>query len=200
MPDFDNLVVGLGNPGPEYEKTAHNLGFMVVDRLAERNGIRVSRKESMALVGQGTISGRRVMLAKPQTFMNLSGQSVKGLVVKHEFNAGDVILVYDELDLPWSSLRVRPGGSSGGHNGVKDVIAKLGSQDFPRVRMGIHGGQRSGDGARIVLAELPRAMWKELDELLDLAALAVESIVAEGVEKSMTKFNRRAQGLNLEEE
>ena len=200
MPDFDKLIVGLGNPGAEYEKTAHNLGFLVVDRLAERNSIRVGRKESMVLVGQGSLGGRHVLLAKPQTFMNLSGQSVKGLMVKHEIPAEDLILVYDELDLPWKSLRIRPDGSSGGHRGVKDVIEKTGSKNFPRVRLGIHGGQRSGDGARIVLAEFKRAQWKELDELLDLAALAVESIVAEGVEKSMTKFNRRAQGLNPEEE
>jgi PTH1 family peptidyl-tRNA hydrolase len=200
MPDFDKLVVGLGNPGADYEKTAHNLGFLVVDRLAERNSIRVGRKESMAFVGQGSVGGCRVLLAKPQTFMNLSGQSVNGLMVKHEIPAEDLVLIYDDLDLPWGSLRIRPDGSSGGHNGVKDVIGKIGTTNFPRVRLGIHGGQRSGDGARIVLAEFKRAQLRELDELLDQAALAVESIIAEGVEKSMTKFNRRAQGLNPEEE
>ena len=200
MPDpVDWLLVGLGNPGPEYEHTAHNLGFLVVDRIAERNAIRVSRKESMALVGQGAIENKRVLLAKPQTFMNVSGPSVKGLLVKYELQPGQLLLVYDELDLPWQSLRIRPRGSAGGHRGVDSVIKSIGSVDFPRVRLGIHGGRRERDGAQIVLSQFKRGQKEELDELLDYAAQAVESIVAEGVEKSMTKFNRRAPGLNEEE-
>jgi PTH1 family peptidyl-tRNA hydrolase len=195
MPEIDKLIVGLGNPGSEYEDTAHNLGFMVVDRLAERHGIRVSRKECMAFVGQGGIPPGRAMLAKPQTFMNLSGPSVQGLLAKHEVAAADLILVYDELDLPWGSLRIRPGGSAGGHNGVKSVIAATGTPEFVRVRLGIHGGSGDRDGARIVLAKLKRAQRQELDELLDYASQAVESIIADGVEMAMTKFNRRAGGL-----
>ena len=108
-------MVGLGNPGEEYEETAHNLGFLVVDRLAVRNGIKVGRRDARALVGQGTVAGKRVLLAKPQTFMNVSGESVNGLLVKNEIAPGDLILVYDELDLPWQSLRIRPGGSAAGH-------------------------------------------------------------------------------------
>ena len=196
---FDKLVVGLGNPGEKYEHTAHNLGFLVVDRIAERNGIQVKRKDARALVGQGSVSGKGVMLAKPQTFMNVSGESVKGLLVKHEISAGNLIVVYDELDLPWRSLRIRPNGSAAGHRGVNSIIREVGTQDFPRVRLGIHGGRREKDGAQIVLAKLKRAQREELDELLDYAAQAVESIIAEGVEKSMTKFNRRAQGSNEEE-
>jgi PTH1 family peptidyl-tRNA hydrolase len=196
---FEKLVVGLGNPGPEYELTAHNLGFLVVDRLAARHGIRVTRKDSMALVGQGMVNGTRVMLAKPQTFMNLSGGSVQGLLTKTGVDVGDLILIYDELDLPWLSLRIRPEGSAGGHKGVQDVIRATGSQQFPRVRLGVHGGQRKGDGAQIVLAQLRRAQKKELDELLDYASDAVESIIAEGVVKSMAKYNRRAQGSEEEE-
>ena len=200
MPDpVDWLIVGLGNPGPEYEYTAHNLGFLVIDRLAERNSARVSRKESMALVGQGVIEGKRVLLAKPQTYMNVSGPSVKGLLVKYELQPEQLLLVYDELDLPWRSLRIRPNGSAGGHRGVDSVIKSIGSADFPRVRLGIHGGRRERDGAQIVLSQFKRGQKEELDELLDYAAQAVESIVAEGVEKSMTKFNRRAPGLNEEE-
>lgn len=194
------LVAGLGNPGPEYENTPHNLGFLVVDRLAARNGIRISRKESMSLVGRGSVAGETVLLAKPQAFMNLSGSPVNGLLVKHGLRPEELILIYDELDLPWKSLRIRPNGSAGGHNGVRDVLRTVGTGDFPRVRLGVHGGRREGDGARIVLAEFTWAQKKELDELLDLAALAVESIIAEGVEKSMTKFNRRAEGLIEEEE
>jgi peptidyl-tRNA hydrolase, PTH1 family len=197
--DFEKLVVGLGNPGEEYEFTAHNLGFLVLDRLAERNGIKVGRKDSMALVGQGTVAGKRVLLAKPQTFMNLSGESVKGLLVKHGIPAADLILIYDELDLPWRSLRIRPGGSAAGHRGVQSVLRTLATDEFPRVRLGVHGGRREKDGAQIVLAKLTRAHRQELDELLDYGSEAVESIIAEGVEKSMAKFNRRAPGLNEEE-
>jgi PTH1 family peptidyl-tRNA hydrolase len=197
--DFEKLVVGLGNPGKEYEYTAHNLGFLVVDRLAERNGIKIGRKDSMALVEQGTVAGKKVLLAKPQTFMNISGESVNGLLVKHEIAPGDLILIYDELDLPWRSLRIRPRGSAAGHRGMDSVIRTAGTDDFPRVRLGIHGGRREKDGAQIVLAKLTRAHKQELDELLDYASEAVESIIAEGVEKSMAKFNRRAPGLNEEE-
>lgn len=194
------LITGLGNPGPEYEYTPHNLGFLTVDRLAERNQIRVTRKDCMALVGQGTMAGEKVLLAKPQTFMNVSGPSVKGLMAKNEIEPGYVLVVYDDLDLPWQSLRIRPSGSAGGHHGIESVIKSVGVNEFPRVRLGIHGGSRQRDGARIVLGQFGRAQKAELDELLDYAAQAVESIVAEGVEKSMTKFNRRAPGLNNEEE
>ena len=197
--DVEKLIVGLGNPGPEYEFSAHNLGFLVVDRIAERNGIRVGRKDSMALVGHGTVAGKKVLLAKPQTFMNASGPSVKGLMTKYEVPVPDLLVVYDELDLPWKSLRIRPKGSDAGHRGMHSVIASVGNEDFPRVRLGIHGGRRERDGAQIVLGKFKRAQREELDELLDYASQAVESIIAEGVEKSMTKFNRRAQGQNEEE-
>jgi peptidyl-tRNA hydrolase, PTH1 family len=200
---MQKLIVGLGNPGKEYELTPHNLGFMVIDRLAERNNIKVTRKDSMALVGQGSIAGSTVMLAKPQTFMNVSGPSVQSLLAKNEIATQDLLVVYDELDLPWQSLRIRPNGSDGGHHGIQSVIRAVGTQDFPRVRLGIHGGPHGGntrrDGIRIVLGQFSRAQKKELDELLDYTSGAVESIIAEGVEKSMTKFNRRAQG-PIEEE
>jgi PTH1 family peptidyl-tRNA hydrolase len=199
MADYEKLIVGLGNPGEEYESTAHNLGFLVIDRIAARNGIRVGRKDSRALVGHGTLAGKKVLLVKPQTFMNVSGPSVRALMAKNEIPVQDLVVVYDELDLPWKSLRIRPSGSAAGHRGVASVIESVGSQDFPRVRLGIHGGRRSKDGANIVLAQLKRAHKEELDELLDYASEAVESIIAEGVEKSMTKFNRRAQGSNEEE-
>jgi peptidyl-tRNA hydrolase, PTH1 family len=199
MSEFSKLVVGLGNPGKDYEHTAHNLGFLVIDRLAERSGIHVERRDCQAVVGQGMVAGQKVLLAKPQTFMNLSGQSVEGLLVKNEIPPRDLILVYDELDLPWQSLRIRPNGSAAGHRGVGSVIDCVGTQEFPRVRLGVHGGRREKDGAQIVLAQLKRARKQELDELLDYASQAVESIIAEGVEKSMAKFNRRAPGLNEEE-
>src|SRR5580698_4980530 len=134
------LVAGLGNPGEEYAATPHNMGFLVVDRLAARHGIRLTRKECQALIGQGNIGGNTVLLAKPQTFMNLSGIAIKPLMQKNEVPPAGLILVYDELDLPWGSLRVRPGGSAAGHNGVTDVIARIGTQEFPRIRLGVHPG------------------------------------------------------------
>lgn len=193
------LVVGLGNPGEEYEQTRHNLGFLVVDRLAEMCGIRVRRKESMALLGSGRIEGRPVLLAKPQTYMNLSGQAVSGLMKKRELAAENLILVYDDLDLPWTALRIRLRGSAGGHHGVESVVRELGTAEFTRVRLGI-AGYKVVHGAKFVLAPFRRAQKKELEEVLDHAAQAVSSIISEGVEKSMTKFNRRAQGEKSEDE
>ncbi|MEP6535657.1 MAG: aminoacyl-tRNA hydrolase [Bryobacteraceae bacterium] len=194
------LVVGLGNPGSEYEWTPHNLGFLTVDRLAVSNKIRVDRKDSKALFGVGNFGGKELLLAKPQTFMNVSGPSVLALMEKHGVPASNLVVVYDELDLPWTAVRVRPKGSAAGHNGVDSVIRSIGTMEFPRVRLGINPGHKVGSGARFVLGQFKKAQMQELDELLDHAARAVESIIAEGVEKSMTKFNRRAQGLNKEEE
>jgi PTH1 family peptidyl-tRNA hydrolase len=192
------LVAGLGNPGDEYSLTPHNLGFLVVDRLAERHAIRVTRRDSRALVGVGEIAGRPVMLAKPQTYMNLSGTSLGPLIEKHGITAGELIVVYDELDLPWAGLRIKPRGSAAGHHGMDSVIRSLETDEIVRVRLGIHPGHPVRDGAEFVLAPLTRPQLKELDELTGYAADAVESIIAEGVEKAMTKFNRRAQGLNTE--
>jgi len=194
------LIVGLGNPGEEYIDTPHNLGFLVIDRLAEVHGIRVSRRDSKALTGAGQIAGKPVMLAKPQTYMNLSGVSIKPLMEKHDFAAEDLIVVYDELDLPWTALRIRPGGSDGGHHGMISLIGSLGTKEFVRVRLGINPGRKIREGAEYLLAPVWRSQIKDRDELVAYAADAVGSIIAEGVEKSMTKYNRRARGLNNEEE
>jgi PTH1 family peptidyl-tRNA hydrolase len=176
------LVAGLGNPGEEYAGTPHNLGFMVVDRLAEMHGIRVTRRDSKALTGVGQIAGRDVMLAEPQTFMNLSGTSLKPLMEKHSLTAADLILVYDELALPWTSLRIKPRGSSAGHNGVDSAI-----RSHPL-----------SSGIDYLLSPFKRSLHKELEQLVADGADAVVSIIAEGVEKAMTKFNRRAPGSNEE--
>jgi PTH1 family peptidyl-tRNA hydrolase len=193
------LIVGLGNPGPQYLQTYHNLGFLTIDRLAERNNLRVSRTDSKALLGVGTMSGQDVLLAKPQTFMNLSGSSVKALVDKHSVETGKVLVIYDDLDLPWTGLRIRPRGSAGGHHGIEDIVKRLGTQDFPRIRLGIDPGHPR-NGTEFVLSQIRKAQLGDLDELLDHASAATESILAEGVEKAMTKFNRRARGLTKEEE
>ena len=194
------LVAGLGNPGEQYAATPHNLGFLVVDRLAARHGIRMTRKECGALIGQGNIGGKTVLLAKPQTFMNLSGIALKPLLEKNEIPATEMLLVYDELDLPWGSLRLKPQGSAAGHNGVTDVIAKLGTQQFPRLRLGVHPGHTLSSGVDYLLSRFTRRQTETLDQFVDLAADAAESVIAEGVEMSMTKFNRRAQGNTTEEE
>ena len=194
------LVVGLGNPGDEYEDTPHNLGFRVIDLLAERHSIRVSRKDSKALTGVGEIEGKAVMLAKPQTYMNLSGTSVQPLMETHSLAPADLILVYDELDLPWGEMRIKPRGSAAGHKGPTSVIGSLGTQEFVRVRLGINPGREIREGAEYLLAPIKRSQQKETEELVGRGADAVASIIAEGVEKSMTKFNRRAQGSKTEEE
>ena len=195
----DFLIVGLGNPGEEYESTPHNLGFLVIDRLAESNAIRVSRKENMAFVGLGAVAGKNVALAKPQTYMNLSGGAVQGLIERYELKADRLIVVYDELDLPWGSLRIRMKGSAAGHKGVKSVIGSLGTNEFTRVRVGIDPGNPV-DGEKFVLAKFKRAQKQEVEEVVVRAAEAVESILAEGAAQAMTKYNRRAQGLKTEEE
>jgi peptidyl-tRNA hydrolase, PTH1 family len=194
------LVAGLGNPGEEYAATPHNMGFLVVDRLAARHGIRLTRKECQALIGQGSIGGKTVLLAQPQTFMNLSGVAIKPLLEKNEIPASELILVYDELDLAWGSIRVRPDGRPGGHNGVANVIAKVGTQEFPRVRLGVHPGQPLSSGKDFLLSRFTRQQTETLDSFIDRAADATESIISEGVEMSMTKYNRRAQGSTTEAE
>jgi PTH1 family peptidyl-tRNA hydrolase len=194
------LVAGLGNPGEEYALTPHNLGFLTIDRLAERQGIRVTRKDSKALAGVGEIDGRPVMLAKPQTFMNLSGASLAPLMEKHSIGPERLVVVYDELDLGWKALRIKPKGSAAGHKGMKSVISSLKTSEIVRVRLGIYPGHPVKDGAEFVLAPFRRSQVKELDEFTGYAADAVRAIIAEGVEKAMTNFNRRAPGLNREEE
>lgn len=196
------LVVGLGNPGVEYERTPHNLGFLVIDHLAERNGgFRVNRPEAKAFTGLGTLGKRATVLAKPQTFMNLSGPSIKGLLEKYTLTPGNLIVVYDEMDLPWTAVRIKKSGSAAGHNGMKSVIGALGTDSFVRVRMGIDPDpdRRVHRGPSLVLGKFRPGQVKEVEELLSHTARAVESIIAEGVEKAMTKFNRRAQGLHEEE-
>ena len=193
------LVAGLGNPGEQYARTPHNMGFLVVDRLAARHAIRLTRKECQALIGQGSIGEKTVLLVQPQTYMNLSGVAIKPLMERNEVPPSDLILVFDELNLDWGTVRVRPKGSDGGHNGVIDVIEKIGTQEFPRVRLGVHPGHPLPSGKDYLLSRFNRRQTETLDAFIDFAADATESIIAEGVEKSMAKFNRRAPGTTEEE-
>lgn len=189
-----HLVVGLGNPGEEYARTPHNAGFLVVDLLAERHGIRITRPDSKALAGVGEVNRRPVMLAKPQTYMNLSGVAVAALVAKHGIDLARLIVIWDELNLPWGQVRILPKGSAGGHHGAESVIRQLGTEDFTRVRIGIHPGHPVNNGADYVLTPVRKALQAEWDEAVRRAADAVESMITEGVEKAMTTFNRRAPG------
>lgn len=194
------MVVGLGNPGPQYEFSPHNMGFLVADRFAERNGIRISRPEARSLVGTGEVAGDRIVVVKPQTFMNESGSAVERLFEKYEMGPANLLLVYDELALPWKHLRVRPKGSAAGHNGVSSVIRHLGTDGFARIRVGVHPGHPLDSGKDFLLSPMRRDWKKDLDELCDLASQAAESVITEGVEKAMAKFNRRAQGLTEEDQ
>ena len=186
------LIVGLGNPGAEYQWTPHNLGFLAVDRLAERRGIRVTRPESKSLVGLGELDGQEIALAKPQTMMNLSGVAVESLLERYGAKPADLIVLVDEVDLPWGSLRIRERGSAGTHNGLKSIVRSIGTSDFVRVRLGIAPEKIWGELSDYVLSQLGRPDRESALQMAAEAAEAVEAIVTEGVNLAMTRFNRRA--------
>jgi len=186
------LIVGLGNPGPEYDWTPHNMGFLAVDGIAERAGIRVTRPEAKSYVGRGKFAGEDVILAKPQTMMNLSGGAVGSLLERYECTSADLILLVDEVQLPWGMIRVNENGSAGTHNGMKSVVRAIG-MDFIRVRMGVGPEKIWGDLADYVLSALRRADRESAAQMAAEAGDAVEAILTEGVSKAMSKFNRRVQ-------
>jgi PTH1 family peptidyl-tRNA hydrolase len=192
------LVVGLGNPGIEYQFTPHNAGFLAIDRLAEQGGVAVANRRCRALTATTRIAGREVVLAKPETYMNLSGISVQALV--KEFDTRDLIVIYDEIALPLGSLRIRERGSSGGHNGVKSVSGALGSEEWLRIRIGVAPpGDEAAERARrgrkdYVLTPMRKAQLTILDQVLDRTAQAVEMVLAKGAGPAMNEFNRREPG------
>jgi peptidyl-tRNA hydrolase, PTH1 family len=188
------LIVGLGNPGIEYQFTPHNMGFLAVDRIAERCGVRVSNRQCRALTGKAVIADQEVLLAKPETYMNLSGMSVRELVREHEIDpAQDLIVIYDELDLPLGTIRIRQRGSSAGHNGMESIIGALASAEIIRMRLGIAPDHPVQDGARYVLGQFKKSQYAAVDEELDTAAEAVKVILTEGVAKAMSRFNRKPE-------
>ncbi|MGH9583359.1 MAG: aminoacyl-tRNA hydrolase [Bryobacteraceae bacterium] len=192
--------MGLGNPGARYRDTPHNIGFLVIDEIAKRYLIPVSKKEGSALTGNGKVRNKDAILVKPRTFMNLSGMAVGPILKYRGLTAENLIVIHDELDLPWASLRIRRSGSAAGHNGVKSMIAVLKTDVFTRVRVGIRPDRPIEDAAVYVLAPFERAMKEKVDEVVSYTADAVESIVAEGATTAMAKFNRRAPGSNPEPE
>ena len=185
------LIVGLGNPDPEYQWTPHNLGFMAVDELANRGGIRVERPEAKALVGLGELAGEEIVLAKPQTYMNLSGFSVRELLAKYEVDLSDLLLMWDEVQLPLGVIRIHPDGSAGSHNGAKSVIGALATQQFARLRLGAAPDHPVSSRRDYVLRPMKKAELEIAAEMLGEAGDAVEMILKEGLDAAMTKFNRR---------
>jgi PTH1 family peptidyl-tRNA hydrolase len=183
------LIVGLGNPGPEYAKTRHNLGFMLIDVLAGRMQTTVKRDECRSLVGRGIIDNHTVELAKPQTYMNLSGEAVKGLLAKVDRQIGKLIVVSDDLALPLGSIRLRPKGTHGGHNGLRSIIEVLGSQDFIRLRIGIQPEHPLSDTKRFVLENFAKGDLDTVEKVLDKSADAVETVIREGIDAAMARFN-----------
>jgi len=179
------LIVGLGNPGPEFVFTPHNLGFLAIDRMATDRNVDVRNRQCQALTGRTQIGDEQVLLAKPETFMNLSGLSVRELLDEYQLRPqSDLIVIYDELDLPLGTIRVRQRGRSAGHNGMESIIGALGTQEFLRVRLGIAPETK-------ILKPFSKRQWKVVDGLLDLAAEAVQVILTEGPGAAMNRLNRK---------
>ena len=185
------LIVGLGNPGPEYQWTPHNLGFLAVDEIANRANIRVERPEGKALIGKGKVAGEEVILAKPLTYMNLSGNSVRDLLERYELEPGNLLVMYDERDLPWGVIRIGERGSPGTHNGAKSITSSVGTQEFARLRLGCGPEHPVGDLADYVLRPMKKATLEVAAEMVAAAGDAVEVILKEGIAAAMNKFNRR---------
>jgi peptidyl-tRNA hydrolase, PTH1 family len=186
------LIVGLGNPGPEYQWTPHNLGFLAVDEIANRNGIRVERPEAQSLVGLGRVAGQEIILAKPQTYMNLSGNAVGRLMDKYEVEPSELLVMFDERDLPWGMIRIGERGSPGTHNGAKSVIDAVGTQEFARLRLGCGPDHPVGDLAAYVLRPMKKAELEAAGEMVASAGDAVELLLTQNIAAAMNKFNRKA--------
>ena len=188
------LIVGLGNPGIEYQFTPHNLGFLAIDRIANEVGVEVRNRQCRALTARAVIGSETVLLAKPETFMNLSGISVRELVAKHEVRAEqDLIVIQDELDFPLGTLRLHTRRSSAGHNGIESIINALGSQDFLRIRIGVAPDRKIEDGMSYLLAPFRKAQLKVVDGMLEVAADAVKAILTDGAAAAMNRFNRKTE-------
>jgi PTH1 family peptidyl-tRNA hydrolase len=185
------LIVGLGNPDPEYQWTPHNLGFMAVDELADRGSIRVERPEGKALVGRGKVAGEEILLAKPQTYMNLSGVSIRELLAKYELEPADLLVMWDEVQLPAGTFKIHPDGSAGSHNGAKSVIGSIGTQQFARLRLGCGPDHPVSSLKDYVLRPMKKPELEVASEMLGHVGDAVEMILTQGLDAAMTKYNRR---------
>lgn len=184
------VIAGLGNPGKKYENTRHNMGFLTIDRIAEKNDIKVNKIKHRALVGDGFISGHKVLLVKPQTYMNLSGESLREVMNYYNIDIEDLIVIYDDFDIETGSLRIRKKGSAGSHNGMKSVIYQLKNDGFPRVRVGI-GKSGSLDWKDFVLGKVGGAESDAISQAISNAADAVECMISEGIDIAMNKYNKK---------
>ncbi len=186
------IIAGLGNPGREYANTRHNAGFMVIDAIAEKAGISVSEKKHKALIGKGVFAGEKVVLVKPQTYMNLSGESIREVTDYYKVDAeSELIVISDDIDLDVGQLRIRPKGSAGGHNGLKNIIQHLGTEIFIRVRVGVGAMQRGGDLVSHVLGSIDKEDMENYADALANAVDAIEVIMNEGTEPAMNRFNTK---------
>ncbi|MGD9562584.1 MAG: aminoacyl-tRNA hydrolase [Pyrinomonadaceae bacterium] len=183
------LIVGLGNPGAEYEKTRHNLGFMLVDLLAAEYGAQVKRSECQALVGRTEIAGEVAELVKPQTYMNLSGDAVKCLLQKEERGVERLVVISDDLALPFGKVRLRPQGTHGGQNGLRSIIDRLGTNEFIRLRIGIQPEHPISNAKNFVLERFAKGEAEKVDDILKTSAEAVRAVIRDGVDKAMAEFN-----------
>jgi PTH1 family peptidyl-tRNA hydrolase len=191
------LIVGLGNPGDEYELTPHNMGFLVVDRIAGERGVEIRNRQCRALTARIRVGDEPVLLAKPETYMNLSGLSVRELVEEYEVKPEtDLIVIQDELDFPLGTLRIHTRRSSAGHNGIESIIGALNTQDFLRIRIGVTPERKVEDGQRYLLTPFRKADLAVVDGMIDTAVEAVQVILTEGAAAAMNRFNRREQDEN----
>ncbi len=185
------LIVGLGNPGMQYAATRHNIGFEVIDSIAETYNISVTKNKYKALIGEGNIAGEKVILMKPQTYMNLSGEAVKACMDFHKISNEDLIVIYDDISLAVGQLRIRKSGSAGGHNGIKNIIAQLGTQEFPRIKFGVGEKPAGWDLANYVLGRFLEEEMKVIGPRIGDAVKATEAIIGSGIEKAMNNYNKK---------
>jgi PTH1 family peptidyl-tRNA hydrolase len=190
------LIVGLGNPGRNYVNNRHNVGFKCVDLFAREHGISLTQRRALSKLGTGEVAGKKIALAKPQTFMNLSGEAVSALVRRYKLSPKDILVIHDDLDLPLGKIRIREKGSSGGHNGLKSIISHLGAQDFPRIRVGIGPAEDRDsistpkvDAIEHVLSDFTEAEKTVMREVYLKVAAAIECILNEGIATAMNKYN-----------
>lgn len=188
------IIAGLGNPTKQYSGTRHNVGFDVLDMLADKNNISIDQKKNRAYIGKGMINGEKVILAKPQTFMNLSGESIRGLVDYFKINPeSQLIIIYDDVSLPVGQLRIRKKGSAGGHNGMKNIISHLGSMVFPRIKIGVGEKPAKYDLADYVLGHFSKKEKELMDEGYEKAVNAISLIIGDDMDKAMNTYNKKAE-------
>ncbi len=188
------LIVGLGNPGIEYQFTPHNVGFLAVDRIASEHGVEIRNRQCRALTARIQVGSELVLLAKPETYMNLSGISVRELLAQYDLKAeSDLVVIQDELDFPLGTLRIHTRRSSAGHNGIESIIGALGTQDFLRIRIGVAPDHKVDDGKEYLLSPMSKKQLAVVDETLDVAIEAVKVILTEGPAAAMNRFNRKEE-------